>query len=106
MDCHFIAYLKAHPKVLGISGDSLTFAGSISLAIDALFKKADQAYLAAARMIRRDFGRAAQTGDGSALDPEKEEQKSMDKAVRYAKIGAGLLAFGFALLLWGRILSE
>lgn len=106
MDASLIAFLKCHTKAMGIGGDSLTLLGSISLAIDALFKKQEQIQLAAQKLIKSDFGTAAQDEGGGHLDPTKLEEEAIDKSVRFAKIGACLLVAGFVLLLLTRILAE
>jgi hypothetical protein len=106
MDASLIEVLKYHSKAIGITGASLTLAGGISLAIDALFKKREQIELAAAKLIKKDFPTVAQDAAGRQLDPHRIEQASIDKMVRFAKIGACLLVIGFAFLLLSRILAE
>jgi hypothetical protein len=106
LDASLIAFLKCHAKAMGIGGDSLTLLGSISLAIDALFKKQEQIQLAAQKLIKKDFGAAAQGEDGGHLDPKNLEEEAIDKSVRFAKLGACLLLAGFVLLLLTRIVAE
>jgi hypothetical protein len=106
MDASLIEVLKCHSKAIGITGDSLTLAGGISVAIDALFKKREQIGLASAKRIREDFGTAAQDAAGRQLNPHRIEQASIDKMVLYAKIGACLLVIGFFFLLLSRVLAE
>jgi hypothetical protein len=90
-------------KIAGFAGDGLTFVGSLCLAVDALFKRREQAVLSAQRLVADDFRESAETRDGEAMTPVLIDERALAKSVRYAWIGAVLLALGFACLFVSRL---
>jgi hypothetical protein len=92
-------------RTLGITGDSLTFAGSLVLALEALFKETERLSIDRKRTIVRNF-KYAEDREGRDLTDEAVERKWFKLWVFASRMGAMVLALGFAFLLATRILEK
>jgi hypothetical protein len=102
-DAH--SFLCQHPKFLGITGDSMTFAGSILLALEALFKEAQFVSInRKAKIVLR--SKYAEDASGKPLDPSATEAKWRKLWIVVNRFGAFVLVGGFACLLANRIFAE
>ncbi len=92
-------------KVLGLTGDSLTFAGSLVLALEALFKQTERLSINRKRTIVKNF-KYAEDAAGRNLTDAAVERKWFKLWVFVSRAGAIVLAVGFAFLLATRILED
>jgi hypothetical protein len=99
------SFLKVHPKFLGITGDSLTFLGSILLILEALFKKVQFVSVDQDKVIVKYFPYAEDAG-GRRLSPRMTEENWMMLWLVVSRVGAFFLVGGFGFLLLSRIFSE
>jgi len=94
-----------HRKGFEILGDSLTFAGSLLLAAEALWKKTERIAIARKTTIVNFFP-TLQDAQGKPDTPEAVERRWFTLWTVFAKFGACILTAGFAVLLAIRILVE
>jgi hypothetical protein len=99
------ALLTQHPKALGVLGDSLTFLGSLLLALEALLKQTERISIDRKRTIVSHFKHAVDVR-GNPIDPQAVEQKWLKLWAFASKAGTIALALGFACLLVRRIFVE
>jgi hypothetical protein len=90
---------------LGIAGDSLTFAGALLLAAEALWKKTERIAIATKKTVIAYFP-DAEDREGNPISANSVEQKWSNIWDFAAKAGAILLVIGFAFLLVCRIFAE
>ncbi len=95
--------MQGYARLAGFLGDGLSFAGSLCLAYDALFKRKEQAVAAQKLQIVIDFGDSAQNRDGATMTQDSIAEAELAKSVRWARVGAVLLAMGFLLLFLSRL---
>ena len=95
--------LTGDPKALGLVGDSITFAGSLLLAAEALWKKTERTAIATRKAVVEHFP-GAEDRDGNPLDVSAVQEAWLDQAKLYqVEAGALGLAIGFAFLLLSRL---
>ncbi|MGD0732387.1 MAG: hypothetical protein ABR956_14090 [Terracidiphilus sp.] len=99
------ALLTEHRKALGIVGDSLTFAGSLLLALEALLRKTERISVDRKKTIVKHF-KYAEDRQGEPVSPEAVERKWLKLWEVASKTGTIVLALGFAFLLAHRIFVE
>jgi hypothetical protein len=99
------SFFVQHPKALGIAGDSVTFAGSLILSLEALFKKAERVSIDRKRKIIA-LSPYAETSSGTPLSAEAVEAKWLQIWAFASKLGTIVLTFGFLCLLLSRIFAE
>jgi hypothetical protein len=94
-----------HPKWPGIVGDSLTFAGAILLALEALFKPAEKVSIGRKATIINYF-KYAENAEGQKLDLADVEREWTTLWTACNRAGAFALVIGFAFLLATRLFAE
>jgi hypothetical protein len=98
-------FLLAHKKAVGIIGDSITFAGSLILALEAFFKKKERVSVKNKRNLLKHTP-YLKSSSGEQVTDEQIENKWIDLWLRLSKIGIFTLTAGFLALLLGRIFAE
>lgn len=98
-------FVFAHRRCLGITGDSLTFLGGMLLALEALLKRRERTSIATKRTIAKFFP-DAEDESGKSINPEKTEEKWVNRWHWVAQVGTVALAAGFLVLLLLRIFAE
>jgi hypothetical protein len=101
----FHAYTHLHPKALGLTGDSITFAASLVLSLEALLKETERISIESKKNIVKRFP-YAEDKDEKKLDAEAVERKWLKLWMIASRVGTLLLALGFACLLASRVWSE
>ncbi len=99
------AFVVAHRKYLGISGDSLTFLGGLLLALEALWKKSERISIAVKTTTARYFPKAEDAA-GKSISPETTEETWVNRWHLISQLGTIAMAAGFFLLLLCRIFAD
>jgi hypothetical protein len=98
-------FLVAHKKGVGIFGDSITFAGSLILSCEALFKKTERVSIGRKRKLI-EHTPYLKSRSGESVTNEQIENKWVDLWLFLSKAGILTLTLGFLALLLGRIFAE
>jgi len=97
------ALLTEHRKAIGVLGDSLTFAGSLLMAAEALWKKTERIAIGTKKTIVKYFP-TAEDEQGKPVSPTSVEERWLSLWNFASKAGVMMVAAGFAFLLAHRIL--
>jgi hypothetical protein len=97
--------LLAHTKAVGIIGDSITFAGSLILALEAIFKKKERVSVKNKRNLLKHTP-YLKSRSGESVTNEQIEDNWIDFWSHLSMAGIITLTLGFLALLLGRIFAE
>lgn len=100
-----VQFLAAHKKGVGVFGDSITFAGSLVLSLEALCKKTERISTERKKkLLERTPYLKSKTGENVSV--EMIENKWDALWTLLAKWGIVILTAGFLVLLLGRLFTE